>query len=1215
LTLHHIAADGWSMGPLSRDLSVAYAARLSGRVPEWEPLGVQYGDYAVWQREVLGSVDDPSSRAAEQVGFWREALAGLPEESALPVDRPRGTAPAAGGGSVPLALDAATHTRLRELARASGASPFMVLHAALVVLLSRLSGASDIAVGTPVAGRSDQALAPLIGFFVNTLVLRANTSGDPSFRELLARVKETDLAAYAHQDLPFEQLVEEVSPARSLDRHPLFQVMLSLDNNESPDLALSGLRAEPARVETGGAKFDLSFSLGETTATDPAAGSSLGGTLEYRTDLFDEATARRIATWFARLLAAATAAPDSRLSALPLLSAEETSQLLALGDGGPAPEAGTSLVERFRATVATAPPGAHALVAGDGRLDFPELDRRVTRLARELRDAGVAPGDPVATVLPRTSHAVVSMLACWTASAVYTPLDATLPEGRIRTVLDEARPVVTLVTTDTDHLLPAAAPRLVLDEPGTEARIAARTAEPLPDTPRPQDPAYLIHTSGSTGRPKGVLVEHRSLARLLEHHRRTLYRPAAREAGDRRLRAALTAAFSFDASLDPVLWMLAGHELHLAEEDVRRDPEALVAWAHDHRVDVLETTPSHLEQLLDAGLLDDGPDRPGAHRPRVLALGGEAVPTGLWHTLAAAPGVRAVNLYGPTEATVDTLTAPVGATATPVLGRAVAGTRAYVLDAALRPTAPGVTGELYLAGDSLARGYPRRPAETAQRFLADPYGPAGSRMYRTGDLVRRTPDGELAYVGRADGQVKVRGFRVEPDEIAAVLADAPGISRAAVVLDTGAGAPAGGRLVGYLVPATGFDPGGEPDEGEAATLTAVREYAARTLPGHMVPAAWAVLERLPLTANGKLDRAALPAPAQGGTPAGRGPRTPREDVLCALFAETLGVERVGAEEDFFALGGHSLLAARLIGRIRESLGAELSIRALFEAPTVARLAERLADGTDDDSLSVLLPLRPAGDRPPLFCVHPAGGLAWVYAGLLQHLEAGQPVHGLQMPNLAGTEPFPESITAMADRYVREIRAVQPEGPYRLLGWSFGGNVAQEVAARLEQAGEEVALLALLDAFPLPPLDDLDSADRDTVFRALLLNVGVESAVLEGDGPLDATTVRDAFRESGSPLGALEPATIDHMVDNFAGQSQLMRRHTPSVYTGETVFFTATVGLPEQLTLDLWKPYLTGRLRNTDVACAHAQMMQPEPRQHIGSVLSAALRDLPDTPRR
>ncbi|NJQ04799.1 amino acid adenylation domain-containing protein [Streptomyces lonarensis] len=1226
VTLHHIAADGWSMGPLSRDLSAAYAARFSGRAPGWEPLAVQYGDYAVWQREVLGSVEDVSSRAAEESVFWREALAGLPEELPLPVDRPRGTAPAA-GGAVPLPLTGTTGENVERLARSSGASPFMVLHAALAVLLSRISGTSDVAVGTPVAGRTDQALASLIGFFVNTLVLRADTSGDPTFRELLARVKETDLAAYAHQELPFEQLVEEISPARSLDRHPLFQVMLSLNNNESPTLALPGLRAEPARVETGGAKFDLSFSLGETTtAADPAAGA-LGGTLEYRSDLFDEATARRLATWFARLLTAATAAPDARLSELPLLSGEETSQLLALGDGGPAPEAPTTLVERFHAAVAAASEGAHALVARDGRLDFPELLARATRLARELREAGVAPGDPVATVLPRTTHAVVGMLAGWTAGAVHTPLDAALPEGRIRTVLAEARPALTLVTADTAHLLPPEAPRLVLDEPGTAARIASRTAQPLPDTPRPQDPAYLIHTSGSTGRPKGVLVEHRAIARLLEHHRRTLYRPAAREAGDRTLRVALTASLSFDASLDPVLWMLAGHELHLADEDVRRDPEALVAWAHEHRVDVLETTPSHLEQLLDAGLLDDGPDRPGAHRPRVLALGGEAVPTGLWRTLAAAPGVRAVNLYGPTEATVDTLTAPVGATATPVLGRAVAGTRAYVLDAALRPTPPGVTGELYLAGDSLARGYPQRPGETAQRFLADPHGPAGSRMYRTGDLVRRTPDGELAYVGRADDQVKVRGFRVEPDEIAAVLAEAPGVSRAAVVLDTGAGAPAGGRLVAYLVPAadggTGAEAGETRESGEsgesgggAATLTAaVREHAARTLPGHMVPAAWAVLERLPLTPNGKLDRAALPAPAQGGAPAGRGPRTPREDVLCALFAEVLGVEQVGAEEDFFALGGHSLLAARLIGRVRESLGVELGIRVLFEAPTVARLAERLADGATDDSLSVLLPLRPAGDRPPLFCVHPAGGLAWVYAGLLQYLEAGQPVHGLQMPNLAGTEPFPESITAMADRYVRELRAVQPHGPYRLLGWSFGGNVAQEVAARLEQAGEEVALLALLDAFPLPPLDDLDSADRDTVFRALLLNVGVESAVLEGDAPLDATTVRDAFRESGSPLGALEPATIDHMVDNFAGQSQLMRQHTPSVFSGETLFFTATVGLPEQLTLDLWTPYLTGRLRNTDVACTHAQMMQPEPRQHIGSVLSAALRDLPDTPRR
>ncbi|WP_130798746.1 non-ribosomal peptide synthetase, partial [Streptomyces otsuchiensis] len=1181
-------------------------------VPGWEPLAVQYGDYAVWQREVLGEVGDAGSVAAGQLAYWREVLAGMPEELALPADRPRGEVAEATGGSVPLRLPAATSESVEALARACGASPFMVLHAALSVLLKRLSGSDDVVVGTPVAGRTDEALAPLVGFFVNTLVLRVDTSGDPSFRELLERVRERDLAAYAHQELPFEQLVEELSPSRALDRHPLFQTMLSLNNTDLPEIDLHGVTATPARVETGGAKFDLSFSLGETTdSAGPGDRPTLGGTLEYRRDLFDEATARRISRWFGRLLTEATAAPETPLLALPLLTEEETSQLLALGDGGDAPEPQTTLVDQFAATVAAAADDDIAVTGTDGSLGFAELHRRVNRLARRLQEAGVAPGDPVAVVLPRTTDAVTALLATMTAGAVYTPVDSALPEARVHTVLAEARPALTLVTTATAGSLPENAPRLVLDDPATASALARLPGAPPERLPRPGDPAYLIHTSGSTGRPKGVLVEHRSPARLLEHHRRSLYRPAARDAGGRRLRVALTASPSFDASLDPVLWMIAGHELHIVDETTRKDPEALAGWFHEVGVDVVETTPSHLTQLLDAGLLTgrsgatapaEGTGREDRTGPRVLALGGEAVPVALWDTLRRTPGLRAVNLYGPTEATVDTLTAAVGATATPVLGMAVAGTRAYVLDAALRPAPPGVTGELYLAGDSLARGYPRLPGETALRFLPDPFGPAGSRMYRTGDLVRRTPDGELEFSGRADGQVKVRGFRVEPAEIASVLEDAPGVARAAVLLVPDA---SGGRLVGYLVPAEGAD---------LTDPAPVREHAARRLPGYMVPSDWAVLDRLPLTSSGKLDRAALPAPGPRQHSVGRGPLTPREDLLCALFAEVLGLEKVGAEEDFFALGGHSMLAARLIGRVRESLGVEVAIRVLFEAPTVAMLAERL-DGEDGgDSLSVLLPLRTGGDQPPLFCVHPAGGLAWVYAGLLQHLDGSQPVYGLQMPNLSGREEFPTSIADMAARYVRELRAVQPHGPYRLMGWSFGGNVVQEVAAQLERSGQEVALLAILDAFPLPPLDDLDSADRDTVFRALLINIGVEGGVLDSGEPLDSTAVRDAFRDAGSPLGALEPETIDHMVDNFAGQSRLMRRHTPSVFSGDTQFFTATVGRPEALTLDLWAPYLTGRLDNTDIECTHAHMMQPEPREIIGSVLTDAIRRLPDGPR-
>ncbi|WP_367125565.1 amino acid adenylation domain-containing protein [Streptomyces phytohabitans] len=1184
LTVHHIATDAWSAGPLSQDLAGAYAARLGGRAPAWEALPVQYADYALWQRGVLGDVGDPGSVAAGQSAYWRAALAGLPDELELPCDRPRGGRVSGEGGVVPLRVGAGTHARVTALARETGTSAFMVLHAALAVLLKRLGAGDDVVVGTPVAGRTDEALAGLVGFFVNTLVLRVDASGDPSFRALLGRVRETDLGAYAHQEVPFERLVEELQPARSTARHPLFQVMLSLDNTERPQLQLPDLTASVGSPETGGAKFDLSLSLRETPDGDD---SEFTGTLEYSRDLFDEGTAHRLAAWFADLLDRLTAASDAALSAVPVLSEAESRTQLALGDGGTAPEDETTVVDRLGATVATARSRDVAVTAEDGSLTFTDLHRRAGRLATRLSTRGVRTGDSVAVLLPRTTSALVALTGTFAAGAAYTPLDPTLPAERIAAVLAEARPALAVVTADTAGLLPPHVPRLLLDGPDHDPD------GPVPAPPAPRDAAYLLHTSGSTGRPKGVLVEHRSLARLLEHHRRTLIGPAARRAGDRRLRVALTAAFSFDASFDPVLWMAAGHELHLIDDPTRRDPEALVARVRAARIDVLETTPTHVRHLLDAGLLDPS----AAHRPTVLCLGGEAVPQALWTELRETPGLRCVNLYGPTEATVDTLTADLADSPVPVLGRAVAGTRAYVLDDTLTPAPPGVTGELYLAGDSPARGYPGRPGETASRFLPDPFGPPGARMYRTGDLARWTPAGELEFAGRADSQIKLRGFRVEPEEIVAVLETHPAVVRAAVVL---ASIGDEQRLVAHVVPTAG------------ANLAEVRAHAAHHLPAYMVPTAWTTLERLPLTPSGKLDHRALPQPDRGDVATGRGPGGPREDVLCALFAEVLGIERVGPEEDFFALGGHSMLAARLIARVRDTLGVEIGIRALFETPTVAGLAAHLDSSGDDDALGTLLPLRATGSAPPLFCVHPAGGLSWAYAGLLQHLDSEQPLYGLQMPNLDGEGELPDSIPAMAAAYVEQIRSVQGHGPYRLLGWSFGGNVVQEVAVQLRRAGEEVALLAILDAFPLPPLDDLDSADRETVFRALVDNIGLEGDAVPVDGPMNSRVVRDAFAAAQSPLGALEPVTIDRMVDNFSVQSRLMRAHTPSVFDGDLLFFTATVGIPDQLGTELWEPLVTGRIDNHDVACTHAQLLQPEPRAVVGAVLAEALRSLPAT---
>lgn len=1198
ITVHHIAADGWSMGPLAQDLAGAYAARTAGRSPSWAPLPVQYTDYTLWQRELLGSADDPDSLAAGQLAYWAAEMSGAPEETPLPADRPRPTVPSGRGGVVTFQVPADTTAAVGRLARTSATSTFMILHAALAVVLHRAGAADDVVIGTPVAGRTDEALEPLVGFFVNTLALRTEVSPEATFRELLAQVRETDLAAYAHQELPFERLVEAVQPTRSLARHPLFQVMLTLNNTQPPRLDLPGLRARMEGVDTGGAKFDLSFGFTERPGAAPGE-KTLDATMEFSRDLFDEDTAHRITQWFLRLLGRAVGEPSTKVADLALIDEDEQARLLALGHGGGPATGPRTVLDRFAETVAASRSGDIAVTAPDGRISFSDLDARSERIAALLKQSGAHPGDVVAVLLPRSVDSIATLLGVLKAGAVYAPVDESLPQGRIDSVLDDARPRLVVTADATAGRVGEVWPQLVLDTAEPARFMTAPATPALAVRPGPDSAAYLIHTSGSTGRPKGVLVGHGSLARLLEHHRRHVFAPAVRANGNRRLQVGLTAALSFDASLDPVLWMIDGHQLHVLDDLTRRDSEALVDAVREHRLDVLESTPSHVRQLLDAGLLAPGPQ----HRPSVVALGGEAVPQVLWTALREVPEVRSWNFYGPTEATVDTLVAPLAETDRPVLGTPVTGTRAYLLDARLRPVPMGVVGDLYLAGDSLALGYHGRPAETARSFVPDPYGPAGARMYRTGDRARRGSDGALEFAGRADSQVKVRGFRVEPDEIAAVLEAHPDVVQAAVIAhDSG---PAGTQLAAYLVLTEATGP--------AAALAAIRAHAARNLPTYMVPTEWQTLAGIPLTPSGKLDRKALPDPAPsalaGSTDGlGRGPRNPREDVLCTLFAEVLGVEGVLIDDDFFALGGHSLLATRLIGLVRTALGVEVSIRSLFEAPTVAALAERLLDGADDNALATLLPLRTTGDRPPLFCVHPAGGLAWAYGGLLPHLDPDQPVYGLQTPNLDGTAPFPDSMEAMAAVYVAELRGVQPHGPYHLFGWSFGGNLVQEAAVQLQEAGEQVALLTILDAFPLAPLDDLDSASRDTVFRALLSNIGVGEDALEDDGEVEATAVRDAFRRSGSPLGSLEPATIDTMVDNFAGQARLMRTYTPRTFRGSVLFFTAAEGRPRDgFGLELWAPYVDGHIENHDVACAHAQMMQPAARAQIGTTLAAALR--------
>ncbi|MET8682892.1 amino acid adenylation domain-containing protein [Streptomyces sp. NPDC004732] len=929
LVIHHIAGDGWSVGPLSRDLSEAYAARRGGRAPAWTPLPVQYADYTLWQRELLGNESDPESLLAAQVGYWRNALAGLPERIALPTDHPYPEQAGFEGGVVPVRIEPGLHQALVELARSRQTTVFMVLQAALGVLLHRLGAGTDIPIGTPVAGRGEEELDDLVGFFVNTLVLRTDLSGDPTFTELLDRVRESDLNAYAHQDVPFEGLVEALNPTRSLAHHPLFQVMLGLNSNPRGELAFAGAKATPQEARIRAARMDLTVHLAERQGGGDAPGG-IDGSVAYRTDLFEQATVTALVERLLRVLRAVTDDPGQRVASVDVLSEGERHRVLEEWNDTATAVPAATVPELFQAQAA-ATPDAIAVIADGTHLTYDELNTRANQLAHHLVEQEVGPEHIVALAIPRSPDLITALLAVLKAGAAYLPIDTGYPADRIRHMVQDARPTLVLTHTTTTDLWAEGTPTVLLDDPAFHTRTAALDPTDPTAAPDPAHPAYVIYTSGSTGTPKGVTVPHSGVVNRLSW----MQSEYGLGADDRVLQK--TPA-GFDVSVWEFFWpLLQGASLVLAKPGGQNDARYLAGLVASEGV----TTAHFVPSMLDAFLNESSAGHCVSLR-RVFSSG-EALHAHLvtrCHTVL--PAAQLHNLYGPTEATVDVTYHPCTVDSdprvAPPIGRPIANTRVYVLDAALRPVPPGVAGELYLAGAGLARGYLNRPGLTAERFVADPYGPAGSRMYRTGDLAAWNNDGTLRYLGRTDDQVKLRGFRIELGEIEAALnagtaVAGTGVAAAAVVIREDR--PADHRLVGYVVPESGkaFD---------QQDLQGLQDRLRRALPEYMVPTALVPLDALPLTPNGKLDRKALPAPdyTSATTPT-RAPRNGREEALVGLFAEVLGLDSVGVDDNFFALGGHSLLATRLIGRIRTVVGAEVDLRTVFTKPTVAELAEHL----------------------------------------------------------------------------------------------------------------------------------------------------------------------------------------------------------------------------------------------------------------------------------
>ncbi|MFF4486774.1 amino acid adenylation domain-containing protein [Streptomyces sp. NPDC001544] len=930
VVMHHIATDGWSTRPLAQDLAAAYEARRAGAAPVWPELPVQYADYALWQRARTDPAQDGTS---PELAFWTRQLADLPEELDLPYDRPRPSVASYRGDTVGVAIDADTHAAVVRLARRTGTTVFMVLQAALSALLSRLGGGTDIPLGTPVAGRQDEALHDLVGFFANTLVLRADLSGAPTFEELLARVRATDLAAFAHQSVPFEHVVEAVNPTRSLSRSPLFQVMLVMQAADEYDVfALPGLSVTVDEGRTSTSKFDLLFSFTESYADGAADG--IDGVVEFSTDVFDGGTAQGLADRLLSLLKTVVAQPDRPVTEADVLTAGEHRRVLTEWNDTAVELPTDNLPEAFQRQVARTP-DADAVLVGEVTLSYDELNARANRLAHLMIRRGIGPERYVAVRLCRSADLIVAFLAVLKTGAAYLPIDPAYPAARIHYILSDARPAL-MVTSNALSRLPDAGDILLLDdadtlqelsrEAATDPADADRTAPLLPDTS-----SYVIYTSGSTGRPKGVVMTAVALRNLLAWNAFAVaVRPGAR--------VAQFSAISFDASEHEILSALFnGKAVCVPDDETRLDPSALARWLDQHEVDELFAPDLVVSAVCEAAMEQGLALRSLRH----IMQAGEALrlTSGVRNFHTRYPHVRLHNHYGPSETHVVTgYTLPDRvpdwpAAATAPIGPPIWNTRAYVLDRRLNPVPPGVPGELYLAGTCLARGYLNRPDLTAERFVADPFGPAGARMYRSGDLVRWLPDGTLDFLGRADDQVKLRGFRIELGEVESVLTRHPQVGAAAVVVREDR--PGDRRLVAYVAPLAG---------GSLPEVTELRPHVSAVLPDYMVPAAFVSLDVLPLTINGKLDRRALPAPTYDGVLSGAAPRNVRETTLCKAFADILGLPDVGIHDSFFELGGHSLLATRLVNKVRALLDAELTIQTLFEFPTVAGLAERLQDG-------------------------------------------------------------------------------------------------------------------------------------------------------------------------------------------------------------------------------------------------------------------------------
>ncbi|MFC8142798.1 amino acid adenylation domain-containing protein [Streptomyces paradoxus] len=1178
VTHHHLLLDGWSVSVLLRELLALYAADGDPAVLQPVP---PYSSFLQWLER-----RDPA--VAEDA--WRDALAGVMEPTRLaPATTPGATNPA----QARTELSAETGAALTACARGLGVTVNTLVQSAWAILLGRLTGRDDVVFGATVSGRPPElpGVEAMVGLFLNTIPTRIRLRPEQSLGALLREVQDGYVRLLDHHHLGLADI------QRAVGVPELFDTLVVFENYPVDPEATGDGRGSDGDGSNGcdGGGIRVVGTSGRDATHYPVTLVAFPGPrprfrLAYDPGLFDAGWADATLARLVRILETIAADPELPQGRMGLLAPQELPRRTRL-----TPPATRTLTDLW-STQVTATPDADAVLDRGTRLTYRELDARAEQLAGRLTALGAGPEQVVGIALPRTAELVVAVLAVLKSGAAYLPLDPAYPADRLAYIVGDACPVVVLATAETEGALPKGTP-LVNPGSGTTAQQAPSPTGVL----TPDNLAYITYTSGSTGHPKGVLTTHRNAVEFVEW--------THAEFGPERLaRVLFSTSLNFDVSVFEIFSpLLCGGRIEIVENLL-----ALTGGA-PRDVGLISGVPTVMATVLA--------ERP-AVSPHTVALGGEPIPERLRAGIGAAfPGARLVNFYGPTEATVYATAWQSGADpddeSAPPIGRPLARNLVHLLDPALHPVPDGAVGEVYVAGGGPARGYLGRPGLTAERFVADPFGDPGERMYRTGDLAVRGSDGQLRFLSRTDHQVKLRGFRIEPGEIEAVLAAHPGVDKAAAtVMEDQRGEK---QLIAHVVPAA------------AATVTAddLRDHLARSLPAHMIPSAFVTLAALPCTASGKLDRKALSAP-DAPLAAKASPRTEREETLRGIFAEVLCLppSQVGVHDGFPDLGGHSLLAPRLTSRISAELGVDLPLRVLFDTPTVAGLARRLAEGAPSGGLDrpggpghsggsstapvgPLLPLRTRGDREPLFCLPPASGLSWGFAGLARHINPGRPLYGLQSRGLIPGQDLAGSLAEVVAEHIALIRATQPHGPYHLLGYSMGGLVAYDVAVGLQAAGEQVALLALLDSFPGawirrgPALPD-----RPELLRSLLTILGRQVPEDETE-PLTEGRFAELVRRVPDMPGSLDDTELAALVDVTANNRRLLAEVAPARYRGDLLLFTAAQdpdAAPDRYRS--WQPYVEGHVDNHDIPCTHGEMTRPTSLELIGPVLDSRLRMQP-----